>query len=167
MRKLWGGLNDLMGKMGNWALDGTMEHLGALWWCNGQNRNPSNGKIGGSRPQIIFKGLNGSTALFQTYGPQKCCSFFSFLPFPFFSSFSFFFFFLSVSLRTPLAPGPLDIVHPCHPVATPLALLKDRFLKKMLLKRAKNLSLFFFFFELYFCKAQIILLLWLKTISGF
>ena len=51
----------------------------------------------------------------------------------FFSSFSSFFLFYSsffiiiiiiyffVSLSgAPLAPGPLDIVHPCHPVATPL-----------------------------------------------
>ena len=46
-----------------------------------------------------------------------------------FSSFSFFLFFFSilhflsffVSLSgAPLAPGPMDIVHPCHPVATPL-----------------------------------------------
>ena len=35
--------------------------------------------------------------------------------FLFFSSFSFF-----LSLGAPLAQGPLDIVHPCHPVATPL-----------------------------------------------
>ena len=31
--------------MGNWTLDGAMEHW-ALWWCNGQIRDPSNGKIG-------------------------------------------------------------------------------------------------------------------------
>ena len=40
--------------------------------------------------------------------------FFSFLPFPFF-------FFVSFS-GAPLVPGPLGIVHPCHPVATPLFL---------------------------------------------
>ena len=41
--------------------------------------------------------------------------FFFFLFYPFFS----FFFFVSLS-GAPLAPGPLDIVQPCHSVATPL-----------------------------------------------
>ena len=41
--------------------------------------------------------------------------FFSFLFFIFF----FLFYFVSLS-GAPLAPGPLDIVHPCHPVATPM-----------------------------------------------
>ena len=49
--------------------------------------------------------------------------FLSFLFFLFFLSFFFsilhFLFFPSL-LGAPLAPGPLDIVHPCHPVATPL-----------------------------------------------
>ena len=36
-------------------------------------------------------------------------------------SFHFFiFFFICLSFGAPLAPGHLDIVHPCHPVATPL-----------------------------------------------
>ena len=53
--------------------------------------------------------------------------FFSFSIIIFFFLFFFFFFFLffvfCLSLsRSPLAPGPLDIVHPCHPVATPLDL---------------------------------------------
>ena len=61
---------------------------------------------------------------------EKFCSSFSFLPFFLFFSFFFFFFFsflhflfcLSLSLSGALlAPGPMDIVHPCHPVATPLA----------------------------------------------
>ena len=44
-------------------------------------------------------------------------SFFLFFSFLFF----IFVFFGGVSLLwAPLAPGPLDIVHPCHPVATPL-----------------------------------------------
>ena len=53
---------------------------------------------------------------------EKFLSLFSFLPFLFFFFFLFFIFFLSfLSLsRGPLTPGPLDIVHPCHPVATPL-----------------------------------------------
>ena len=43
-------------------------------------------------------------------------------------SFPFFLFFficlsLSLSLGAPLVPGPLDIVHPCHPVATPLSVV--------------------------------------------
>ena len=38
-------------------------------------------------------------------------------------SFLFFIFFFPLSLGgPPLAPGPLDIVHPCHPVATPLTI---------------------------------------------
>ena len=45
--------------------------------------------------------------------------FFSFL-FVFSFSFLFSLFFFSLSLGAPLAPGPMDIVHPCHPVATPL-----------------------------------------------
>ena len=45
--------------------------------------------------------------------------FFSFLPFLFSSFFPSFSIFPSLS-GAPLAPGPLDIVHPCHPVATPL-----------------------------------------------
>ena len=44
---------------------------------------------------------------------------FSFLPFFLFRFRFFIFFFVSLSVA-PLAPGPLDIVHPCHPVATPL-----------------------------------------------
>ena len=55
----------------------------------------------------------------------------------FFSSFSFLFFFFSIlrflfslSLEAPLAPGPLDIVHPCHPVATPLSLVFSQVLSK-------------------------------------
>ena len=63
---------------------------------------------------------------------EKFRSLYSFLPFFFFSCFSFlpFFFFSSLhfcclSLGAPLAPGPLDIVHPCHPVATPLHLLRN------------------------------------------
>ena len=45
----------------------------------------------------------------------------SFLPF---FSFLFFIFFFCLSLSGAfLAPGPLDIVHPCHPVATPLHLM--------------------------------------------
>ena len=43
---------------------------------------------------------------------------FSFLSSPFFFLF-FIFFFISLS-GAPLAPQPLDIVHPCHPVATQL-----------------------------------------------
>ena len=41
-----GGLNDLIWKreMGPWWRNGT---FGALWWCNGQIRDSSNGKIGG------------------------------------------------------------------------------------------------------------------------
>ena len=60
---------------------------------------------------------------------EKFCFSFSFLPFFLFFSFLFLFFFsfsflhflfcLSLS-RGPLAPGTMDIVHPCHPVATPL-----------------------------------------------
>ena len=55
---------------------------------------------------------------------EKFCSLFSFfffsiLHFLFFLFFFFFFFFVSLS-GAPLAPRPLDIVHPCHPVATPL-----------------------------------------------
>ena len=51
---------------------------------------------------------------------EKFHSLFSFLFFFFlFFFFSFLFFFSSLS-GAPLAPGPLDIVHPCHPVATPL-----------------------------------------------
>ena len=46
---------------------------------------------------------------------EKFCSPFSFLLFFLFSIF----FFVSLSGAL-LAPGPLDIVHPCHPVATPL-----------------------------------------------
>ena len=42
----------------------------------------------------------------------------SFVLFVFFFFYSSFFFCLS--LGAPLAPGPLDIVHPCHPVAMPL-----------------------------------------------
>ena len=46
MGKLCGGrLNDLMEKLGKWALDGAMEHLGALRWSNGQIRDPGNGEI--------------------------------------------------------------------------------------------------------------------------
>ena len=46
----------------------------------------------------------------------------SFLPFFSFLIFIFcsFFFCLSLSLGGPFNSGPLDIVHPCHPVATPL-----------------------------------------------
>ena len=52
---------------------------------------------------------------------EKFHSLFSFLPFLFFSSFLFFSCIFCLSLSgAPLAPGPLDIVHPCHPVATPL-----------------------------------------------
>ena len=47
---------------------------------------------------------------------------FSVFFFPFFSILFFFFFFLDLSFGAPLAPGPLDIVHPCHPVATQLIL---------------------------------------------
>ena len=50
-------------------------------------------------------------------------SFHFLLFFSFCSSFLFFIFFFSPSLSgAPSAPGPLDIVHPCHPVATPLSL---------------------------------------------
>ena len=35
-----------MGKTGNWALDGVMEPFGALWWRNGQIRDPSDGENG-------------------------------------------------------------------------------------------------------------------------
>ena len=48
---------------------------------------------------------------------------FSFLIFPFFSFFFLFsslLFSFSLSLGAHLAPGPMDFVHPCHPVATPL-----------------------------------------------
>ena len=44
----------------------------------------------------------------------------SFLFFLFFPPFFLRFFFFCLFLGAPLAPGPLDIVHPCHPVATPL-----------------------------------------------
>ena len=66
----WGGAKwpATDGETGNWALDGAVEHLEVLWWCNGQIRDPSNGKIGapwwpdgetrGPRPQIIFKWFN-------------------------------------------------------------------------------------------------------------
>ena len=53
---------------------------------------------------------------------KKLCSlFFS----PFLFSFLHFFFFICLSLSlsllgAPLAPGPLEIVHPCHLVAKPL-----------------------------------------------
>ena len=55
---------------------------------------------------------------------EKFRSLFSFLfIFFLFLLFLFFvFFFVSLSW-TPLAPGTLDIVHPCHPVATPLMVL--------------------------------------------
>ena len=48
---------------------------------------------------------------------KHCSLFFSFFSFLFFLFFSFLFVSLS---EAPLAPGPLDIVHPCHPVAKPL-----------------------------------------------
>ena len=41
-------------------------------------------------------------------------------PAPAFSFIFFLFFFFSLSLGAPSALGPLDIVHPCHPLATPL-----------------------------------------------
>ena len=50
---------------------------------------------------------------------EKFRSLFSFLPFLFSSFFPSFSIFPSLS-GAPLAPGPLDIVHPCHPVTTPL-----------------------------------------------
>ena len=60
-------------------------------------------------------------------GIWKCSFSFFFSSFSFFFSLSFLFFILfsfylsrSLSWGPPLAPGPLDIVHPCHPVATPL-----------------------------------------------
>ena len=48
-----------------------------------------------------------------------CLFFFFFSILHFLFLLSFFLFFVSLS-RAPLAPGPLDIVHPCHPIATPL-----------------------------------------------
>ena len=50
---------------------------------------------------------------------EKFCSLF-FLPFFFFYSSFFYSLFFPLSRGPLLAPGPLDIVHPCHPVATPL-----------------------------------------------
>ena len=47
--------------------------------------------------------------------------------FLFYSSFSFFF----VSLGGPLSYGPLDTVHPCHPVATPLVTYRTRIMTKV------------------------------------
>ena len=49
---------------------------------------------------------------------EKFRSHFSSVSFSF--SFLFFNFFFPLLSGAPLAPGPLDIVHPCHPVATPL-----------------------------------------------
>ena len=54
---------------------------------------------------------------------EKFRSPFSFLFFHFFVFFSFLHFRFCLSLGALLAPGPLDIVHPCHPVATPLRFL--------------------------------------------
>ena len=147
-----------------------MEHLGALWWCNGQietlamgKLGPLDGDIGGPWPQILFKRFNtASLHSFELMAPRYweildvlqvekniiymgpnsslfvsyfkdcmmttmqcmilvfsliyldswvCMSLFSF---------SFFLFFLCLSLRGPFSSGPLEIVHPCHPVATPL-----------------------------------------------
>ena len=194
-------------KLGPWWSNGT---FGALWLCNGQIRDPSNGEIGapwspggdigGPKWRILFKRFNTTLLYsFKLMGPnweisdvmqdeneymgprfpnvhlifQRLCDgyqclilfsfiyldlwgyigwrppsgylksfvlsflffsssyFFSFLFFLLSFSFSFFFFsffsflffmfFFCLSLSgAPVAPGPLDIVHPCHPVATPL-----------------------------------------------
>ena len=53
------------------------------------------------------------------WGPRPGIWTVSFSLFFFFSILHFPFLFVSLS-GAPLAPGPLDIVHPCHPVATPL-----------------------------------------------
>ena len=67
-------------KLGPWWCNGTLI-WGALWWRNGQIRDPSDGEIWvpwwrdeeiwGPRPLTLFKWFyGGSIALFQTYGPQ-------------------------------------------------------------------------------------------------
>ena len=73
----------------------------------------------------IFSHMLRHMGIYWVWVPVRVFEMFRFL-FLFFSSFSFFFsflffiFFFCLSLGAPLAPGPLDIVHPCHPVATPL-----------------------------------------------
>ena len=64
-----GRLNDLMGKTGNWAIDGAMEHLGPFGDAMGKIETlamgklgppgPDDlmGKLGGPRPRIISNGL--------------------------------------------------------------------------------------------------------------
>ena len=54
--------------------------------------------------------------------------FFSSCSFFFFLSFLSFIFYFSLSLSgAPYSSGPLDIVHPCHPVATPLLHIIERY----------------------------------------
>ena len=155
-----------------------MEHLGALWWCNGQIRDPSDGEIGPPwwghwwpRPRILSKRFNTAPLhSFKLMGPKyweildvlqvekeymgpqflivrlifqilcddyqcmilvfsliyleswvyiSCGGPSGFLKSVVLSFLFFPFIFLSLS-GAPLALGPLDIVHPCHPVATPL-----------------------------------------------
>ena len=82
----------------------------------------------------IFWHLHRLMGIYRVRAPvgvfEKFCSvslFFSLLPFffflfPFFFSLFFFLSFFGLSLwgGGPLAPGPIDIVHPCYPAATPL-----------------------------------------------
>ena len=67
----------------------------------------------------IYGGGGGRPGILKSFFPSFHFFFFFFLSFLFFV---FFFSFVSFS-GDPLAPGPLDIVHPCHPVATPLSKL--------------------------------------------
>ena len=59
--------------------------------------------------------------IWKVYFSLFFSSLFSILHFLFLSFFFFSFFFFVSLLGAPLALGPLDIVHPCHPVATSLA----------------------------------------------
>ena len=75
-------LNDLMRKTGNWAPDDAMEHYfeGALWWRNGQIRDPNDDEIWppddlmvkfGPRPLILLKRFNTAPLhSFKLMGPE-------------------------------------------------------------------------------------------------